>query len=139
MNLACGDNVQLNLPQRTTSSGTSALQAVATVAAAAAFPDTQKKTNSVNSDLFFEVTSRQEIYNWNTARDVINAGLSNSVLTQNAFLTADQMNQMQKAYKSGTNLFILRDSTRCYFVPVDEMTDTQKSMIATQFSTCIYK
>ena len=70
---------------------------------------------------------------------VVQAGLTNSALTQNAFFTPAQMDDMQNAYKRGTNLFILRDSTRCFIVPVAEMTSAEKSMMAQQFGTCIYK
>ena len=140
MNLACGEDMQLNLPARD-NSGTSVLQNVAnTVATSVAFPDTQKKNDgAVNSSLYMDVTSRTEIYDYATANTVIQAGLTNSPLTQNAFFTPAQMDNMQTAYKNGTNLFILRDSTRCFIVPVAEMSAAEKSMMAQQFSTCIYK
>lgn len=140
MNLACGDDMQLNLPVRDNSNAYSGLQNAAAIATSVAFPDTQKKTNAGgNVDLYMEIKSRQEIYDYATANTVVQAGLTNSALTQNAFFTPAQMDDMQNAYKRGTNLFILRDSVRCYIVPVAEMTSAEKSMMAQQFGTCIYK
>lgn len=139
MNLACGEDMQLNLPQRETSNGLTNLQAAAVVAATVAFPDAQKKTDAPAVELYKEIRSRTEIYDYATANQVVQAGLTNSVLTQNAFFTSAQMDDMQKAYKKGTKLFVLRDSTRCYMVPVAEMTSGEQSVVAQQFATCIYK
>ena len=140
MNLACGDDMQLNLPARDNSNNTSALQTAAAVAVSVAFPDTQKKTDAVgNVNIYMEIKSRTDVYDYNTAQDVVQAGLTNSSLTQNAFFTPAQMDDMQTAYKRGTKLFILRDSTRCCIIPVAEMSAAEKSMMAQQFSTCIYK
>ena len=86
-----------------------------------------------------DVTSHYEIYDYATANQVVQAGLSNSPLTQNAFLTSSQMDDMQTAYKRGTKLFVIRDTARCFLVPVADMTTSEKSMLAQQFSTCIYK
>ena len=140
MNLACGEDMQLNLPVRDNSNNTSALQTAAAVAVGVAFPGTQKKTDiSGNVSVYMEVKSRTDIYDYNTANQVVQAGLTNSSLTQNAFFTPAQMDDMQNAYKSGTKLFVLHDSTRCFMVPVAEMSASEKSMMAQQFSTCIYK
>ena len=140
MNLACGDDMQLNFPARDNSNNTSALQTAAAVAVSVAFPDAQKKTDvGGNVDLYMNVKSRTDVYDYNTAQTVIQAGLTNSPLTQNAFLTSAQMDDMQTAYKKGTKVFILRDSTRCFMVPVAEMSASEKSMMAQQFATCIYK
>ncbi len=138
MNLACGEDMQLNLPQRDNSSS-SALQTAAAVAVGVAFPDTQKKTDAGNVSIYMEVKSRTDIYDYNTANTVVQAGLTNSSLTQNAFFTPAQMDDMQNAYKRGTKLFILRDSTRCFMVPVAELSASERSMMAQQFSTCMYK
>ena len=138
MNLACGEDMKLNLPQRD-NSGSSALQTAAAVAVSVAFPDTQKKNDTGNVSLYMEIKSRTDVYDYKTANQVVQAGLTNSALTQNAFFTSSQMDDMQTAYKSGTNVFILRDSTRCFIVPVGEMTSSEKSMVAQQFNTCIYK
>ena len=83
-----------------------------------------------------DVTSNVDLLGQNTATDVVNAGLTNSPLTSNAFLTSAQMSAMQEAYKRGTKVFIIRDTTRCYIVPVQTLTDTETTMIATQFSNC---
>ncbi len=141
MNLACGDNMQLNTVQHDSSSNNlSALQTAAAIATGVAFPDAQKKTNDTPvTDLFMEVTSRSEVYDAATANQVVQAGLTNSVLTQNAFFSSAQMDDMQRAYKKGTKAFILRDSARCFIIQVQNMTDSEKSMIAQQFSSCIYK
>ena len=141
MNLACGDDMQLNMPARDNSNNTSALQTAAAVAATVAFPDTQKKTDvgAGNVNIYMEIKSRTDIYDYKTANQVVQAGLTNSALTQNAFFTPSQMDDMQSAYKRGTNVFVLRDSTRCFIVPVAEMTAAEKSMVAQQFNTCIYK
>ena len=144
MNLACGENMQLNLAAHETAGSNAALQTAAAIAAGVAFPDAQKKTNAIdkNADkygIFFEVKSNTEVYDYATANQVIQAGLSNSPLTQNAFLTSAQMDNMQNAYKYGTKVFILRDSTRCFMVPVADTTSAERSMVAQQFANCIYK
>jgi len=140
MNLACGDNVQLNTVQHTSgTSQPSALQTVAALAVGAAFPTTDQKIENPYEtwDIYKEVTSRSEIYDTNTARQVVMAGLTNSVLTQNAYLTSAQMDDMQTAYTRGTKVFIIRDSARCYIVPVREMTDSESSLVAQAFANCL--
>ena len=105
------------------------------------FPDAGKVAgNAVNpsaySAFWMEVTSNSDLYDANTAKQVVNAGLTNSPLTQNAFLSSSQMSQMQEGYKNGTKVFIIRDNTRCYVVPVQTLTDTETTMVASQFSNC---
>ncbi len=140
MNLACGENMQLNLASHETSNS-NALQTAAAIATGVAFPSAEKKNDggAAKSGIFFEVKSNTEVYDYATANQVIQAGLSNSPLTQNAFLTSAQMDNMQTAYKYGTKVFILRDSTRCFMVPVADVTATERSMVAQQFANCIYK
>lgn len=140
MNLACGDNVQLNTVSH--SSGTtqpSALQTVAALATGVAFPSNDKQAANPYEtwSVYQEITSMSEIYDANTARQVVMAGLSNNALTQNSYFTSAQMDNMQKAYTRGTKVFILRDSTRCYIVPVREMSDTETSMVAQAFANCL--
>lgn len=141
MNLACGDNVQLNTVSHPTSSSSAptALQTVAAIAVGTAFPtDHVKKENPYESwDIYMEVTSMSELYNANTARQVVMAGLTNSALTQNAYLTSAQMDNMQTAYTRGTKVFIIRDSARCYIVPVRDTTDTETSLLAQMFANCL--
>ena len=83
-----------------------------------------------------EVLSNGDLMDSATATQVVNAGLTNSVLTANAFLTSSQMSQMQEAYKKGAKVFIIRDTTRCYVVPVQTLTDAESTLIASQFSNC---
>lgn len=142
MNLACGENLQLNTVDRTTTTtGPTALQTAAAIATGVAFPTPEKKNNESigNVSLYMDVASRHEIYDYATANQVVNAGLSNNPLTQNAFLTSAQMNDMQTAYKRGTKVFVIRDSIRCFVVPVQELTNTETTIMAQQLATCIYK
>ena len=140
MNLACGDNLQINTPARVQSSASSALQTVATLAVAAA---TSKNTQQVENPyaaqpIWLEVTSRTDIYNANEALQVVNAALTNPPTVQNAFLNSAEMDNMQKAYIRGTKVFVLRDSARCYIVPVTQMTNQEQSMVAQTFANCVY-
>ena len=137
MNLACGENMQINTVSYPTSQ-TSGLQTAITIGTAVAFPETQKKTD-VKVDLFKEVKLYYNVYDYDSALQVLKAAMSNSVLTQNSYLTSAQMDDMQKAYKNGTKVFVLRDDTRCYIIPVAELSDTESSMMAQQFYGCIYK
>ena len=84
-----------------------------------------------------EVTSLSEIYDNNTANQVVQAGLTNNALTQNAFLSSAQMDNMQKAYKLGTKVFVVRDSSRCYTIPVATLTQSETSMVAQMFANCV--
>lgn len=141
MNLACGDNLQLNTVSHptttdTTPNITNAVQTIASVA----FPstNTNKKQNPYeDQSVFMEVTSMYEIYDYNTAKQVIDAGLTNSPLTQNSFLTSAQMDSMQQAYRLGTKVFIIRDSTRCFTVPVATLTQIETSLVSQAFANCI--
>lgn len=141
MNLACGDDMQLNTVQRTPETGYSNLQTAAAVIANVAFP-TQTTTSAnpyANQSVFMEVTSLSEIYDYATANQVIQAGLTNNALTQNAFLSSAQMDSMQNAYKLGTKVFIIRDSSRCYTIPVATLTQTETSLVAQTFANCVHK
>jgi hypothetical protein len=60
-----------------------------------------------------------------------------NVFAQNAFLTSAQMDDMQTAYKRGTKVFIIRDSARCYMIPVAELTTAERSLLAQSFTNCI--
>ncbi len=142
MNLACGDDLQINPSAATVSTtGTTALLATASLIADAKFPDTTTVVvNATNPNaynpIWMDVLSNSDLVDANTATQVVNAGLGNSPLTANAFLTSSQMTQMQEAYKKGTKVFIIRDTTRCYIVPVQTLTDAETTMVATQFSNC---
>ena len=141
MNLACGDDMTLNtVSHPTTTNTTPNLQTAATVLANVAFPTTggnaQSNPNS-NWSVYMEVTSMSEIYNYDDAKQVVMAGLTNNALTQNSFLTSAQMDNMQNAYKLGTKVFIIRDSSRCYTVPVTTLSSSETSLIAQSFANCV--
>ena len=140
MNLACGDDLQLNtVSHATTTNTTPNLQNAVSLIANVAFPTTKDTRVNPYEDqsVFMEVTSMSEIYDYESANQVIQAGLTNSALTQNSFLTSTQMDLMQKAYKRGTKVFIIRDSTRCYTVPVATLTQSETSLVANAFANCV--
>ena len=143
MNLACGDNMQLNtVSHGTSSSQPTALQTVAALAVNASFPTTTQKNNNPheNQSIWMEVRSlSDEIYTYDRAFQIINAAMSLPSITQNAFLTSAQIDNMQKAYSRGTKVFILRDSARCFVVTVATMTDAEQSLVAQSFANCINK
>ena len=86
-----------------------------------------------------EVTSLSEVYDYSTANQVVKAGLTNNALTQNSFLSSSQMTNMQEAYKRGTKVFVLRDSLRCYTVPVATLTQSETALVAQTFAICVSK
>ena len=140
MNLACGDNLQLNtVSHPTTTNTTPNLQNAVSVITNVAFPTPQNNQPNPYEDqsIFMEVTSLSEIYNYETADQVVQAGLTNDALTQNSFLSSQQMVNMQKAYKLGTKVFVIRDSSRCFTVPVTTLTATETSMVASAFVNCV--
>lgn len=142
MNLACGDNLQMNPSAATVSTtGTAGLLVAASLLTDGKVADTttvlKNATNpNANQAFWMDVLSNVDILNQDTATQVVNAGLANSPLTTNAFLTSAQMTQMQDAYKRGTKVFIVRDATRCFIVPVQTLTDAETTMVASQFSNC---
>lgn len=144
MNLACGDNLQINTVAHS-SGGTgqpNGLQTVAAIALGAAFPTGNKPSENPyeNQSLWMEVASRSELYDYQTAHQVVNAGMNPAnVFVDNAFLTSAQMDDMQRAYTRGTKAFVIRDSVRCYVVPVVELTQTEQSLIAQSLASCINK
>ena len=143
MNLACGDNLQINTgaSANSTSSGPSSLQTVAAMAVSAAFPTATAKVENPyeTQPLWLEVKSRTDIYSANDAFQIVSAALSNPATMQNAFIDSAQMDNMQRAYTRGTKVFILRDSARCYIVPVTNLTSQETTAIAQSFATCINK
>ncbi|MBQ6110700.1 MAG: hypothetical protein IJL05_04970 [Alphaproteobacteria bacterium] len=141
MNLACGDDLQLNTVSHTSSdTGYSNLQNAAAVVAGIAFPanTTANVSNPyANQSVFKEITSLSEIYTYADANQVVQAGLTSNALTPNSFLTSAQMDDMQTAYKLGTKVFVIRDSSRCYVIPVATLTQTETSLVAQTFANCI--
>lgn len=144
MNLACGDNLQLNTASTSTSDSSqpSTLQTVAALATGVAFPTTggaNVENPYENQSLYMELTTMSEMYDYQTAYQLVQAAMSNSALTQNTFLTSAQLSNMQNAYVRGTKVFILRDSARCYIIPVQTMTTQETNLIAQMFASCISK
>ena len=144
MNLACGDNLQINTVAHSSGGAgqPNGLQTVAAIALGAAFPTGNKPTENPyeNQSLWMEVASRSELYDYQTAYQVVNAGMNPAnVFVDNAFLTSAQMDDMQRAYTRGTKAFVIRDSVRCYVVPVVELTQTEQSLMAQSLATCINK
>jgi hypothetical protein len=139
MNLACGDDLKLNTVSHGESNGNTNLQTAVAVLANVAFPINNEEIPNPydNQSVFMEVTSMSELYDYTTANRVVQAGLTNSPLTQNAFLTSSQMDSMQTAYKRGTKVFVIRDSSRCYTIPVAVLTPSETSLISQSFANCI--
>ncbi len=147
MNLACGDNMQLTTPARSTGSDSPTnLQVAASLAVGAAFPkqdDGSGKSEPIYN-LWMDVyttsySAGDTIDNYAMAKQVIQAGLSNSPMTQNAFLSSAQMGDMQAAYKKGTKVFVLRDNTRCWPVPVQTLNNSEQALISQQLASCTAK
>ncbi len=143
MNLACGDNMQLNTVSHTSGAANqpTALQTAAALAIGVAFPTNPVEAENPyeNWSVYMDVQSRSELWDYDTAYQVIQAALTNPATTQNAFLTSAQMDNMQTAYKRGTKAFIIRDSARCYIIPVTTLTKQETSLIAQSFANCISK
>lgn len=141
MNLACGENLQINTASVSTSDSSqpSTLQTVAALATGVAFPTTAANVENPyeNQSLYMDLTTMSEVYDYNTAYQLVQAAMSNPATTQNAFLTTAQLSSMQTAYIRGTKVFIIRDSARCYIVPVQTMTTQETNLIAQMFASCV--
>lgn len=143
MNLACGDDLQMNLVAQGGSSASepTALQTAAALLINAKFPaaSTEQENPFENWSVYMEVSSLSELWDYATAYQVVQAAMSNPSTTQNAFLTSAQIDNMQNAYKRGTKVFIMRDSARCYIIPVTTMSGPEQAMVAQSFANCISK
>jgi hypothetical protein len=143
MNLACGDNMQLNTVAHGTSGSTepTALQTAAALVTGVVFPTSENVQENPYErwSVWMDVTTRAEMWDYNTAYQVVQAAMSNVATTQNAFLTSAQIDDMQRAYVRGTKVFIMRDSARCYMIPVREMSAEEKSLVAQTFANCVSK
>jgi hypothetical protein len=142
MNVSCGDNVQMNTVSYASgnSGQPTTLQTAAALAVGMAFPGTgapQVPNPYEAQSIWQEVQILSDVYDFATAKQVVNAALTNAATTQNSFLTSSQMDSMQTAYKIGTKVFILRDSARCYLIPVATLDDKQQSVISQAFGSCI--
>jgi hypothetical protein len=96
MNLACGDNVQINTPARAQSNEPSALQTVANLAVATAFPTTTQQIENpyANQSIWMDVRSRTDIYTKSDAFAVIGAALNNPAILQNAYFNTGEMDDI---------------------------------------------
>lgn len=130
MNLACGDNMKLNTISKESNSSINQNGMVNKTS----FPNAKKE---VFNNLWLKVQSMIDIYDSETANQVVQAGLTNDITTQNEFLSTSQMDNMQKAYKSGTKVFILSDSARCFITVFGELSDDEKSLVAQTFAGCV--
>ena len=144
MNLACGDNLQINTSGfgGTNPNQPSNLQTIAAMAVGAAFPSTDQRIENpyANWSIWQEVKSlSDEIYTYDRAVQLVQAALSNPSTTPNAFFSSAQMDDMKTAYTRGTKVFVVRDSGRCFVVPVAELTSAEQSLIAQSFASCISK
>lgn len=126
MNLACGDDLQINTASQSTASTSqpSTLQTVAALATGVAFPSAAPTAENPyeNQSLYMDISVMSNVYDYATAQQLVQAAMSNPVTTQNAFLTTAQLSNMQTAYTRGTKVFIIRDSARCYIIPVQSLT-----------------
>ncbi len=141
MNLACGENMQLNqVSHPVTNTGYNNIQTAAAMVTGLGFSSqpVDKQANPYeNWPVYMELTSLHGIYEYSEAVNVVQAGLTLNSLTQHDYLTTAQMDNMQRAYKLGTKVFIVRDGARCYIVPVANLTQTENSLIAQNFANCI--
>ncbi len=141
MNLACGDNLQINTTNY--SSGNSGqptnLQTAAALVSGVAFQKNGTSSTpgvAQNQSLYIEIKSLYPLYSESEAKQVINAAMASEPTVTQPFLTSAQIDDMQTAYKRGTKVFVISDGTRCYVVPVQTMTDSEKSLIAQTFASC---
>lgn len=140
MNLACGENLQLNTVDHSSeTSQPTALQTAAALVTGVAFPSSGSKTSEnpyQNQSLYMQVQSLSRLDDYSTAKQVVNAALTNSALTQNDFLTSSQMDDMQRAYKRGTKVFVIDDGAHCYTITVQPLTTNETSVLAQSFASC---
>ena len=143
MNLACGENLQINpsgYGAGTTSNQPSALQTAAALLTGVAFGPTASTTPEnpyQNQSLAIEVQSRAIIENYATAKQIVNAALTNSAFTANDWFSPAQMDNMQQAYRRGTKVVVVRDTARCYVVPMTDMTASETSILAQSYASCV--
>ena len=141
MNLACGENMQMQFVERApANTGPTAVQTAAAMVMGVAFPaqpgPAQDDPMQAHRALWNEFRSMSDIHDFATAQQVVQAGLTNAPTVQNPFLTSAVMGEMQRAYQIGVKVFVLRDSARCFIVPVQTLTPQDNSVIAQQLSNC---
>ncbi|MBL0718114.1 MAG: hypothetical protein JJV93_02575 [Alphaproteobacteria bacterium] len=84
----------------------------------------------------FNVYSAQSLVNYNTARQVVMAGLTNDLYSPNQFLSSKVMGDMQEAVRNNTKVFIIRDALRCYIVPITNLSPTEHQQLLRQEPSC---
>jgi hypothetical protein len=141
MNLACGDNMQVSVVAGGGSGGDDygALKSVATLATGLLFPvpDAPDESKTPTFSIFHEVKSNHDIYDYPTAKQVVQAGLTNNPLTQNAYLTSATMSAMQDAYVKGAKVMVIRDAARCYTVQVAQLSSKEQAVLGAGLTGCI--
>jgi hypothetical protein len=140
MNLACGENMQMQFVDRGTGTagGPTALQVAATMAVNTVFqaPPQQPTTPPPPPAIWQEFRTIANIFDFATARQTVWSALSNQATTQSPYVTAATMGDMQVAYRRGVKVFILRDSARCFVIPVEMLSPEENQIIAQQLSGC---
>ncbi|MCL2758149.1 MAG: hypothetical protein FWE64_02390 [Alphaproteobacteria bacterium] len=153
MNLACGENMQMQFQPREITVGPTALQTVAAAAVGTAIGTTFQSPQTaqtpptapgaamppvVSANLWEEFRSLTDIFDIGTASQVVMAGLEQPPTMQNPFLTSATMASMQNARRAGTKVFVLRDSIRCFIVVVESLNPAENNAIAHQLANCRY-
>ena len=148
MNLACGESIQLTTPSRSggeTSNPAPTLTTIANLAMNAySVEQLQQIQETGRADapietIWQEVRALYDIYDYATAKQVVDASLTNSPLVQNRFLSSAQMASIQDGYRQGVKIFVVRDTNRCWLVPVRQMTAAEQNTIAYGFANCAGK
>jgi hypothetical protein len=113
------------------------LQTAAALAVGMMFPSDFQDTPGPDVQLWREISSATDVHDYATASQVVQAGLTNSPLTQNPCLSSALLGSMQEAYRMGAKVFILRDSARCWTVPVRTLDTYEQAVLAQTFASCV--
>ncbi|MDR0449439.1 MAG: hypothetical protein LBG89_03215 [Rickettsiales bacterium] len=155
MNAACGESMQFQAIQRYADNSPGVTQQALTLLVSSqtgnattdpkklgggsAFPAAGGAAFGGNKkELVATIQSNYAIYDYATAAQVVQAGLTNPITTQNPFLTSAQMNTMQQAKKNGTKVFMIKDSSRCFIVAVEPLSESESNLLAPQLASCAY-
>ncbi|MDR1027468.1 MAG: hypothetical protein LBL46_03575 [Rickettsiales bacterium] len=147
MNLACGDNMKITTPTRVVGDTSVAptLTTIANLAMNAYSVEQLKQIQETGradapiETIWQEVRALYDIYDYATAKQVVDSALSNTPLMQNRFLSSSQMASVQDGYRSGVKVFVIRDSNRCWLVPVRQMSTQEQNAVAYGFANCAGK
>lgn len=141
MNLACGENLQINTANYVTGSAQpTTLQTAAALLTGVAFGNnaTGAAENPYETQgLAIEVQSRSIIDNYANAKTIVNAAITNSAFTANDWFTPAQIDDMQNAFRRGTKAIVVRDNARCYVVQIATMTNAETSLMAQAYASCV--